>query len=118
MRLPDRGVDVAVRQACEADLAVRIVAAEVHEPVVVDAEHLLRRIVVVEPGGGAEDAEDDLRLHAVELHVFQPQMRIGRTPDPFVAVRIEPDGGHLVDAVVLPGHELLARRAHAADETE
>src|ERR671930_111532 len=57
----DRRVDVAVRQAGEADLAIRIVPAKIDEPVVVDAEHFLRGLVVVQPCGCAEDAEDDLR---------------------------------------------------------
>src|SRR5207302_7940607 len=44
--LRDSRADVAIGQAGEADLAVGIVAAEVHQPVVVDPEHLARRLVV------------------------------------------------------------------------
>src|SRR5438067_2738607 len=57
-------VDVAVGQAGQADVAVGIVIAEVLQPVVVDPEHLVRGLGIVEPRGGAEDAVDDLGLHA------------------------------------------------------
>ena len=116
--LLDRGVDLAVGQAGQADLAIRIVAAEVLQPVVVDPEHLLRRVVVVQTGGGAEDSENDLGLHAVQLHVLDPEVRIGRPPDALLAVLVQPDRGHFVDAVVLAGNQLLAARAHAPDQAE
>src|SRR5262249_41671200 len=112
------GVDVSVGQAGQADLPVGIVPAEVLQPVVVDPEHLLGRLVVVQARGCAEDAEDDLGLHAVELHVLQAQVRIGRPPDALLAVLVEPDRGHLVDAIILAGHQLGAARADAADQTE
>src|SRR5439155_4187184 len=102
----------------QADLAVGIVTAEILEPVVIDAEHLLRRVMIVQTGGGAEDAEDDLRLHAVQLHVLDPEVWIGRPPRTLLAVLVQPDRGHLVDAVVLAGNQLLAARAHAPDQAE
>ena len=113
-----RRVDVAVGQAGQADEAVGIVAAEVHEPVVVDAEHLVRGLGVVQPRGRAEDAVDDLGLHAVAVHVLRAQHRIGRTGDPLLAVLVETGRGHHVHAVVLAGHVLGAGRPHAAPQAE
>src|SRR4030095_2109539 len=55
---------------------------------------------------------------AVELHVLEAEVRIGRPPDTLLAVVVQPDRGHLVDAVVLPGHQLGAAGADAADQTE
>ena len=60
---------------------VGIVLAEVHQPVVVDAEHLVGRHRIVEPRRGAEDAEDHLGLHAVAIHVLGAQRRVGRVAD-------------------------------------
>jgi len=88
--LAHRRVDVAVGQAGQPDVARRVVAAEVHEPVVVDAEHLGGRLVIAEPRGRAQDAEDDLGLHAVPLHVLDPQRRIGGTAYPLLAVIVQP----------------------------
>ena len=106
MDLLHRGVDVAVRQAREPDLAIGVVAAEVGQPVVVDAEHLLGGLVVVQARGGAEDAEDDLGLDAVELHVLDAEMGVGRAADALLAVLVESRRGHLIDAIVLSRHVL------------
>ena len=113
-----RGVDVAVGQAGQADEAVRVVAAEVHQPVVVDVEHLGGRLVVVEPGGRAEDAVDDLGLHAVAVHVLRAQRRSRRTGDALPAVIVETGRRHHVHAVVLAGLVLGPGRPHAAPEAE
>src|SRR2546427_287469 len=118
VRLGHGRVDVAVGQAREPDLTVGMMAAEVHEPVVVDPEHLRSRLVVGEPRGRAEDAEHDLGVHAVTLHVGDPELGIGRAPNALAAVGEEAGGRHDVHALVLPGHVLLPGRAEATDEAE
>ena len=112
------GIDIAVGQARQADVAVGIVIAEVLQPVIVDPEHLVRGLGVVEPGGGAENAVDDLGLHAVAIHVLHAERGIGRPPDALLAVLVEPGRGHDVDAVVRAGDELLSGRADAVHEAE
>ena len=47
--LLDRRVDVAIRQTGKADLAVGMMAAEISEPVVIDAQHLVGRLGVADP---------------------------------------------------------------------
>src|SRR5215813_1940058 len=92
--------------------------AEIDEPVVVDAKHLLGRLVVVQPRGRAEDAEDDLGLYAVHLHVSKAQVRVGRTANAFLAVLVETHCRHLVDTIILSRDELLTGRTDAADQSE
>src|SRR5437899_3792847 len=118
VRLGHGGVDVAVGQAREPDLTVGMMAAEVHEPVVVDPEHLRSRLVVGEPRGRAEDAEHDLGVHAVTLHVGDPELGIGRAPNALAAVGEGAGGPHAVQPLVLHGHVLLPGRAEATDEAE
>src|SRR5499427_11044875 len=113
-----RGVDVAVRETSEADVAVGIVADEVGEPVVVDAEHLAGRRVVAELGGGAEDAVEHLGLHAVPLHVLGAEHGIRRATDALLAILVEPGIGHDVHTVVHAGDVLLAGGPHAVHEAE
>src|SRR5712691_2790084 len=95
-----------------------MVTAEIREPVVVDAEHLTRRLVVTEARGGAEDAEDHLDLDAVHLRVLEPEVGIDDAPDAPLGVLVEARRRHLVDAVVLSRYVLLTRRPDAADEAE
>ena len=107
----DRVVDVAIGQAGKPDLALRVVPAELLEPIVVDAQHLVRRFAVVEARGGAEDAVHHLGIDAVALHVLDAQMRVGAAADILLAVLVHPGLGHLVDPVVLTGDEGRAARA-------
>jgi hypothetical protein len=109
-----RGVDIAVGQAGEANLAVGIVAAEIAEPVVVDAQHLVGRLVVLDARGDAQDAEDDLGVDAVLLHLLDPQMRVAGAALAALAGVVEPRFGHLVDPVVLPRDERRADRTDCA----
>jgi len=116
--LLDGRVEVAVRQTGEPDVALGIVLAELDEPVVVDPEHLARRLVVPEPRRGPEDTEEHLGLDAVPVHVLDAQVRIAWAADPLLAVVVEPGRRHHVHPMVLPGHVLRARRPDAADEPE
>ena len=112
------GVDVAVGQAGQTDVAVGIVAAEVLQPVVVDPEHLVGGLRVVEPRGGAEDAVDHLGLDAVAVHVLHAQGGIGGPADALLAVFVEPGRGHDVDPIVRAGDVLRSGRADAVHEAE
>src|SRR5207245_11068175 len=116
MDVLDRGVDVAVGQAGEPDVAVGVVAAEVDEPVVVDPEHLVGRLVVVESCGCAEDAEDHLGIDAVTVHVLDAQGGVRRAAETLLAVLAEARRRHDVHAIVLPRPGLLPRRPPAAAE--
>ncbi len=95
--LLDGRVEVAVRQTGEPDVALGIVLAELDEPVVVDPEHLARRLVVAEPRRGPEDTEEHLGLDAVPVHVLDAQVRIAWAADPLLAVVVEPGRRHHVD---------------------
>src|SRR5262249_57697900 len=75
-RAPGGGA-VAVGRAGQTDVALRIVPAEVHEPVIVDSEHLAGGLVVPEPAGRAEDAEEDFGVDTVALHVGATAVGIG-----------------------------------------
>jgi hypothetical protein len=62
MNLLHRLIDAAIGQTGEADLAVRVVAAEILQPIVVDAQTFVRGLGIVQLGRGAEDAADDLSI--------------------------------------------------------
>ncbi len=113
-----RGIDVAVGQTGETDLAIGVMAAKSLQPIIVDAQHLVGRFVVPHPRGHPENAEDDLGVNSVAVHVLNPLIGIARTAHAFLAVfiPIETRLGHLVDAVVLAGDELAADRTDAADQ--
>src|SRR5262245_35893505 len=118
MDFPDGGADVAVGEACEADVAVGVDAAEVHQPVVVDTEHLVGGFGVVQAGGRTQDAVDHLGVDPVTVHVAHAQLRIGRPANAFLAIVVEPGGRHHVHSVVRPGHVLLPGRTHAVHQAE
>src|SRR5262249_4651198 len=107
-RAPGGGA-VAVGRAGQTDVALRIVPAEVHEPVVVDSEHLPGGLVVTEPAGRAEDAEEDLGVDTVALHVGATAVGIGWPADALLAVLVETGRRHDVDTIVLAGHVFLPR---------
>src|ERR1700747_979135 len=111
-----RGVDVAVRQTGETDLAIGVMAAEALQPIIVDAQHLVGRFVVPHPRGDPENAEDHLGVDPVAVHVLDPLIGIARAAQAFLAVFIEAGLGPLVDTVVLAGDELAAARPYAADQ--
>ena len=89
VHLLHRLVDAAVGQAGEADMAVGVMAAEFLQPVVVDAQHLVRGFHVVELRGGAEDAVDDLGVDAVRLHVLEAQMRVAAAELALLGIGVE-----------------------------
>src|SRR4051812_50042370 len=107
-------VDVAIRQTGKADLAVRVVAAELFQKIVVDAQALAGRLVVVEARDDAENAEDDLGIDPVLLHLLDAQMRIAGPRLAALAGFVEAGLGHLVDPVILPRDKLATDRADAA----
>jgi hypothetical protein len=92
--------------------------AEIGEPLVVDAQHLARRLVVLDADRGAEDAVEHLGLHTVALLVFEAQFGIGHAADAFLAVLVDPLRGHPVRAMDLTGDVLPAARAHAVHQPE
>ena len=111
-----RGVDVAVGQTGETDLSIGVMAAEALQPIIVNAQHLVCRFVVPHPRGDPENAEDDLGVDAVAVHILDPLIGVSRAAHALLAVFIKTGLGHLVDAVVLARDELAADRADAADQ--
>ena len=116
--LVHRRVDVVVRDAGDAGKAVRVGLAEVGEPFVVDAHDLDRRLAVVQPVRGPEDAVEHLAPNPVEVLVPHPELGLGEAPDPLGAVLVEALGGHPVRAVDHARHVLAPRRPHAVHEPE
>ena len=114
----DEGVDIAIRQASEADMSVGIMAAEIHQPVIVDAEHLNRRFRVLHLRGRSENAEDDFRINAVAFHFLQPQMRVRGALDALLTVGEHAGLGHLVDTLVLARHQFDATRPNTIQQPE
>src|SRR6266849_4748045 len=100
--LADRGVGVVVGDAGEAGETLGMVAAEIGEPVVVDAQHRAGGLVVVEAAGGAEDAVQDLGLDAVAILLLEPQIGVGEAADALLAVLVKPGRGHPVGAMDRP----------------
>ena len=113
MNFPDGLLDIAVGQTGKADLALGVVAAELFQPVVVDAQHLVRRLTIIEARGRSEDAVDDLGVDAVAIHILDPQMRVARAADVLLAVLEEAKLRHFVDPVVLAGDIGRATRPDA-----
>ena len=111
-------VDVAIRKTGETDLAVGVIAAEILEEIVVDAQHLVRGFAVVEAGGRAEDSVDDLGVDAVTVHVLDPQMRVAATTDVPLAVLVHAGLGHLVDPMVLTRNKGRAARPDTVLQSE
>src|SRR5262252_851205 len=93
------GADVAIGQAGEPDLPVGVMAAEVAQPFIVDAQHLVGCRVILDARGDAEDAEDNLGVDAVLLHLPNSEMRVAGTALAALAGIVEASLGHLVDAV-------------------
>ena len=116
--LGHRGLDVAIRKAGQADVAVGIVAAEVVQPGVVDAQHLVGGLAVVQLGRRGEDAVDHLGVDAVSVHLLDAQMRVARPANALLAVLVESGGRHRVDAQLLARDVLRARRPDAAGQAE
>jgi len=82
--------------------------AEIGEPLVVDAQHLAGRLVVLEADRGTEDAVQHLGLHTVALLVLEPQFGIGHAADALLAVLVNPLRSHPVGAVDLARNVLPA----------
>jgi hypothetical protein len=92
--------------------------AESGQPLVVNAGHLDGGFRIVDPGRGAQDAVQHFGLHAVAVLVLKAEIGIAQTVDTFLAVLVEPGGGHAVGAVNLAGDVLATGRAHAACQAE
>src|SRR5580692_5534090 len=88
-------------------------AAEILEKIIVDAQHLVRGLAIVEARGGAQNAVYDLGVDAVAVHVLDPQMRVAAAPDIALAVLVHASFGHLVDPVVLTRNKGRATRPDA-----
>jgi len=112
--LLDRGVDVAVGQAGEADLPVGMMPAEVSQPIVVDTQHLVGRFRISDPRGDPENTKDDLGIDPITVHILDPLVRIAGAPHAFPAILVEARFGHLVDPVVLAGDKLPTNRPDTA----
>jgi hypothetical protein len=91
---------------------------EVRHPRVVDADHLVRRLDVLQLRGGREDAVDDLGVDAVTLHFLDAQVRVAGPAHAFLAVLVEPRRRHHIDAQLLAPHPLGAGGADAARDAE
>ena len=99
-------------------MAVRVVAAEILQPVIIDPEHLVRGLVVLHLGCGAEDAKDHLGVDAVAVHLLDAQMRVADALDVFLAVLEHAGLGHDVDALVLAGDQLGTAGADTVQQAE
>src|SRR5216684_6393615 len=75
---------------------------------------LVRRLVILDPRGNTQDAEDDLGVDAVLLHFLDAQMRVAGAALAALARLVEAGLGHLVDPVVLARNERRADRADRA----
>src|SRR5206468_12677160 len=84
------------------------------QKIVVDAQQLVGGFVIFQPRRDAEDAEDDLGIDTVLLHLLDPEMRVAGTRFAALAGVVEAGLGHLVDPVVLARDKLAADRADAA----
>ena len=78
-------------------------AAEVGEPLVVDAHDLDGGLGIVEAAARAEHAVQHLGLHAVTVLILDPQVRIGEAADPSQAVVVEPVAAMRSARWILPG---------------
>ena len=117
-RLGHRFFHVVVRDVGQPDQPVGRLLAEIMEPVVVDAQHLQRRLGIVQPAARAQHAVQDLGLHAVAVLVLQAHLGLGQAADALLAVVVEARGGHAVGAMDDARHVFAAGRAHAVHQTE
>ena len=109
---------VVVGNVGQPDQPVGRGTAEVVEPVVVDAQHLQRRLGIVQPAARAQHAVQDLGLHAVAVLVLQPELGLGEAADALLAVVVEAGRGHAVGAMDDARHVFAAGRAHAVHQAE
>src|SRR5271168_3801607 len=75
-----RRLDVAERQAGETDHPVWVVLAEIDDEIIVDAQHLVGRLGIVELRRRRENAVDHFGVDAVAIKFLRAQIRITRTP--------------------------------------
>jgi hypothetical protein len=85
---------------------------------IVDAQHLSRGIVILQPHARAENAIEHFRLHAVALLILEAQLRIGQAPNSFAAVVIEPGRSHSVGSMDLAWNIWAACRTHPVHQSE
>ena len=91
-------------------MPIRIVAAEIHQPVIINTEHLNRCFRVLHLRGGTKNAENDFRINAVALHLLEAQMRVRGALNALLTVGEHAGLGHLVDTLVLARHQFDATR--------
>ena len=91
--------------------------AKTLQPVIVDAQHFVSRLVVAHSRSDAENAKNNLGIDTVTIHVFDPLIGVARAAHALFAVFIEAGLGHLIDPVVLPRDEFSADRSDAPEES-
>ena len=114
----DRRVHVVAGDVGEAGEALRMDGAEVRQPSVVDAHHLGRGRIVAEAHRGAENPVQHFGLHAVQVLILDPQVRLREAANAVGAVAVEALLGHAVRAVDLPWHVAPPGGAHAVLQAE
>ena len=97
---------------------LRVLAAEVGEPLVVDPHHLDGGLGIVHASGRAEHPVEHLGLHAVPVLVLDPEVGVGEAADALLAVGVEAGLLHAIRAVDAARDVLPPRRAHAVDASE
>ena len=116
--LADRRVDGRGLGCWRARQSAPGAAAEIGEPVIVDAQHRAGRLIVVEPVGGAENPVKDFGLDAVAILILEPQVGVGQPADCSFSIGIKPGRGHAVGAVDLARLVLAPGRTHAVRQPE
>ena len=113
-----RRVDIAIGQAGETDMAIRVMFAEIRQPVVIDAVHLVCGVMVRQLAGRAQDAVQHLGIDTVDFHVLHPQMRVGNPADVLLAVFIQVGRGHQVGPRMGPRYVFCPGRSQPVLQAE
>src|SRR3546814_16752389 len=87
--------------------------AETGQPFVVDTHHFRRGLRIVQPLARSKDAIEHFSLDAVAILVLDAKVRIGQSPDAFLAIVVEPGRRHAVGALYLTRDVLAHGGAHA-----
>ncbi len=109
---------VVVGNVGQPDQPIGRGAAEIVQPVVVDAQHLEGGLGIVEPAARAQHAVQHLGLHAVAVLVLQAHRHLGQPADALLAVVVETGRGHAVGTVDDARHVFAAGRPHAVHQAE
>ena len=109
---------VVVGDVGQPDQPIGRAAAEIVQPVIVDAQHLEGGLGIVQPAARAQHAVQHLGLHAVAVLVLQAHRHVGQAANALLAVVVEAGRGHAVGAVDDARHVFAAGRAHAVHQAE